>query len=571
MSFKSESKNYFEGTMLSLILKCVVDFWPYFISASLALYFTHVLQSEVPFMAKDLGLKVGEGKVTDINLWPFFLYAVGIVIFRTISRYLFFYPARILQKLMRMQFLKRIEAAHPTRYKSYSNGQLFQLLNNDINEIRVLMGFVLLQLVNLLMVGIVLIPKLVHFRADLLLAFIPLLLSVVAFTLILAYFQPYQKKMLDRQGDVQNALIESYEGKQVIKNYRAEKEFLHSFNSKTQEELAMFAASGKGMAWARPIMELGMALSFLLGAYLLIGKSSGAGSGVGFGARAGSMSGGSSDLILFSGFVFLLREPFMFVSWIGVVISGALGAWKRIQEFLQAIDKPSAEEERLLQFQTSDRDHLRVPFWDHAIDLTLQSGHLTAIVSETGGGKSTFLENTCSLLKLQGLGFSFVGQAPYVFNDSIEKNIFPWNTPTADDRKKMEKYLVLFGLDSLAGSIEEVLALEIGENGKNLSGGQKKRLGLIKSLLSGSEVIVWDDPFSSVDLIQEKSVMTLLRQDSDFKQRFFLLCTHRLSTVMLCDEVMLLDKEQGIVERSLVASIRNRESAVGQFFEKQMV
>ena len=53
----------------------------------------------------------------------------------------------------------------------------------------------------------------------------------------------------------------------------------------------------------------------------------------------------------------------------------------------------------------------------------------------------------------------------------------------------------------------ELLILPLGENGKRLSGGQIKRMCLIRTLMGNAKFIIWDDPFSSVDLILEKKIM----------------------------------------------------------------
>ena len=53
--------------------------------------------------------------------------------------------------------------------------------------------------------------------------------------------------------------------------------------------------------------------------------------------------------------------------------------------------------------------------------------------------------------------------------------------------------------------------MEIGENGKRLSGGQSKRLCLIRSIMSEAEFLVWDDPFSAVDLILEREIISILK------------------------------------------------------------
>ena len=128
--------------LLSLLLKQFFEFWYYYLGAFVCLFLTHYIQSELPFIAKELADKISEGM--DYPVTKLFYLAIGIVIFRTSSRLLFFYPARVLQKLLRVEVIKRLEESSPYRYMKHSKGQIFQVVGGDLEEVRALIGFALL-------------------------------------------------------------------------------------------------------------------------------------------------------------------------------------------------------------------------------------------------------------------------------------------------------------------------------------------------------------------------------------------------------------------------------------------
>jgi ATP-binding cassette subfamily B protein len=128
----------------------------------------------------------------------------------------------------------------------------------------------------------------------------------------------------------------------------------------------------------------------------------------------------------------------------------------------------------------------------------------------------------------------------------------------------------MFQLDGLAPSLDEVLHMEVGENGKRLSGGQMKRVALIRSLMSGAKFIIWDDPFSSVDIILEKKIINSLKSNQELKEFTFVISSHRLTTVRLSDEVIYLDISEGIKAKGSADQILKEEN-VSRFFKEQLV
>ncbi|MEC8624811.1 MAG: hypothetical protein VXY34_08335 [Bdellovibrionota bacterium] len=166
-----------------------------------------------------------------------------------------------------------------------------------------------------------------------------------------------------------------------------------------------------------------------------------------------------------------------------------------------------------------------------------------------------------------------VAQSPYIYNDTLLANIFLGKTPNENELKEGYDLLTLFGLDFLAPTREELFQLKVGEHGKRLSGGQAKRLCLVRSLLSGADWFIWDDPFSSIDVLLEKEIVEKLKELETLRKKTLILSTHRISTVRFCEELLFFEKETGIIEGGETERLLHlgSKSKTYEYFEKQMV
>ena len=89
--------------------------------------------------------------------------------------------------------------------------------------------------------------------------------------------------------------------------------------------------------------------------------------------------------------------------------------------------------------------------------------------------------------------------------------------------------------------------------------------------MSEADTIIWDDPFSSVDLILEKEIIQELKSQDIFKAKTIILTSHRLSTVRNSDHVIYIDKDMGIIEQGTVNELLKPTTKTYEYFQKQMV
>jgi ATP-binding cassette subfamily B protein len=197
------------------------------------------------------------------------------------------------------------------------------------------------------------------------------------------------------------------------------------------------------------------------------------------------------------------------------------------------------------------------------VDFTVPAGHRVAIVGPSGAGKSTisrllfrFYDATAGRILIDGQDIRAVTQASLraaigivpqdtvLFNDTIRYNI-AYGRPGAS-QDDIERAAKLARIDDFIASLPEGYDTRVGERGLKLSGGEKQRVAIARTILKGPAILLFDEATSALDTHTEKEIQASLREVS--KNRTTLVIAHRLSTVVDCDEIIVL--EQGrIAER----------------------
>lgn len=197
------------------------------------------------------------------------------------------------------------------------------------------------------------------------------------------------------------------------------------------------------------------------------------------------------------------------------------------------------------------------------ISFAVPPGKTIAIVGPSGAGKSTisrllfrFYEPQQGRILIDGQDIaaiqqvslrSAIGMVPQdtvLFNDTIEYNL-RYGRPAAT-QDEIEDAARLAQIDRFIKSLPEGYATSVGERGLKLSGGEKQRVAIARTILKGPPVLVLDEATSALDSFTEKEIQDALDRVS--QGRTTLVIAHRLSTVINADEIIVLDKGL-IVER----------------------
>jgi ATP-binding cassette, subfamily B, heavy metal transporter len=205
------------------------------------------------------------------------------------------------------------------------------------------------------------------------------------------------------------------------------------------------------------------------------------------------------------------------------------------------------------------------------VDFEAPPGHMVALVGPSGAGKSTvsrllyrFYDVKSGRILIDGQDISevtqdslraaigIVPQDTVLFNDAIEYNI-RYGRVTATDEEVREAAR----LAQLGGFIEKLphgYKAMVGERGLKLSGGEKQRVAIARTILKAPPILVLDEATSALDSFTEKEIQAAL--DEIAKDRTTLVIAHRLSTVIHADTILVMDKGR-IVERGTHLSLMN--------------
>ncbi|MBQ2864007.1 MAG: ABC transporter ATP-binding protein [Clostridia bacterium] len=204
----------------------------------------------------------------------------------------------------------------------------------------------------------------------------------------------------------------------------------------------------------------------------------------------------------------------------------------------------------------------------------INAGQTVAIVGKSGQGKSTILSLIDKLYKVQkgeitidGVNvndltekslrdnISIVMQIPYIFNTTIMENL-QFVKPNATKEEIYEACKQAQIHDFIMEQPKQYESM-IGENGVVLSGGQRQRLAIARALLKNSKVILFDEATSALDNQSQGKIKKVI--DNLKRTHTIVIVAHRLSTVVDCDKIIVIDKNKVIAEGTHKYLMRNCE------------
>lgn len=188
------------------------------------------------------------------------------------------------------------------------------------------------------------------------------------------------------------------------------------------------------------------------------------------------------------------------------------------------------------------------------ICITFEGGKSSAVIGETGCGKSTL---SCLIYKLWNVdkgeifiddsnineysleelrkNISIVTQDAYLFNDSIRNNILLGGNVEED---KLKHIIKCAKLDKLISSLPDGIDTLIGEKGIRLSGGEKQRIAIARALFFQPQIVVFDESTSALDNNTEREIMESIQLS--LKGHTLIFITHRLSSITDVDRIFVI-------------------------------
>jgi ATP-binding cassette subfamily B protein len=297
------------------------------------------------------------------------------------------------------------------------------------------------------------------------------------------------------------------------------------------------------------------------------------------------------DLVLVNSFMIQLYIPLNFLGVIYREIKQSLADMERLFGLLEqnreVADSPDAQplatRGARVEFSHVEfsYDPKRQILFD--VDFTIPPGTTTAVVGHSGSGKSTlsrllfrFYDVQQGAIRIDDQdvrnvtqdslrhAIGIVPQDTVLFNDTIEYNI-AYGRPGAS-RADIVAAARAASIHDFIDSLPDGYATMVGERGLKLSGGEKQRVAIARTLLKNPAILIFDEATSALDSKSEQAIQAQLKEIA--KQRTTLVIAHRLSTIADAHQIIVLDHGR-IVERGTHAALIAAGGLYKQMWDRQ--
>ncbi|NUO43881.1 MAG: ABC transporter ATP-binding protein [Streptomyces sp.] len=499
-----------------------------------------------------------------------------------------YYGARTAAALgrdVRAAVFDRVQSFSAREVGHFGAPSLITRTTNDVQQVQMLalMTFTLMVSAPIMCVGgIVLALGLDVPLSAVLVAVVPTL--GICVTLIVRRLRPLFRTMQVRLDTVNRVLREQITGNRVIRAFVRDGYEEERFRKANGDLTAMSLATGNMLALMFPVVMTTVNLSSIAVVW--------------FGAHridSGGMQIG--DLTAFLAYLMQIVMSVMMATFMFMMVPRAEVCAERIQEVLDTSSSvvppvaPVVELRRHGHLEIRDAG-FRYPGAEEpvlkAVELVARPGEVTAVIGSTGSGKSTLLglvprlfDATEGEVLVDGVPVAdveptllaktvgLVPQKPYLFAGTVATNL-RYGNPDATDEELWHALEVAQAKGFVEG-LENGLDSPIAQGGTNVSGGQRQRLAIARTLVQRPEIYLFDDSFSALDYATDAALRAALAAETS--EATVVIVAQRVATIRDADRIVVLDEGRVVgtgTHRELMADNETyREIVLSQLTEAE--
>jgi len=468
-------------------------------------------------------------------------------------------------------------------------GGLTRVLERGRNGIETIVRMVILQLAPTI-IELALIVGVLMWKFDW--RYVAVILATVVVYMTYTYYATewrigIRRKMNDSDTDANVKAVDSLLNYETVKYFGAEEREAYRYD----RSMARYEDASIKAYTSLTVLNAGQALFFTIGLAAAMVLCA-------FEIKAGTKTVG--DFVLINAMMIQLYQPLNFMGMVYREIKQAVTDIEIMFSILarepEIKDAPDA---RPLKVTEGDIRFENVVFGYEpqrrilkGISFEVPAGKTVAVVGPSGAGKSTisrllfrFYDLSSGLILIDGQDISkvtqkslrqaigMVPQDTVLFNDTIRYNIRYGRWEASD--AEVEEAARLAQIDGLIRLAPKGYETEVGERGLKLSGGEKQRVAIARTILKAPPILLLDEATSALDSHTEKEIQDALDRVS--RNRTTLVIAHRLSTIVGADEIIVLDHgvivERGthyqlLAQNGLYASMWSRQREAEEAREK---